>query len=164
MFHGTADKHVPYEFMTKATEMFKEKGVSAWLKFCYEYYYCIDEECGVEYVSCCQASHYSKNDRLDKRFPGGEVGEVMLWNVVLDGCLLFVFYKSNHFNDIHRFLSMFSHLARVGKYAKFGNYLCKRQFATGVAFANRLACWNTLFPASSSSEHDKVLLYLVTVW
>lgn len=28
IFHGTADKHVPYEFIVKATEMFKEKGVS----------------------------------------------------------------------------------------------------------------------------------------
>ena len=27
MFHGTADKHVPYEFITQATTLLKEKGV-----------------------------------------------------------------------------------------------------------------------------------------
>ena len=27
MFHGTADKHVPYEFITQAATLLKEKGV-----------------------------------------------------------------------------------------------------------------------------------------
>lgn len=54
------------------------------------------------------------------------------------------------------FCSMLSRLVRFGGSGKLSSCLCKRHFATGVAFANRLACWNELFPCVSPSSEGEV--------
>lgn len=54
------------------------------------------------------------------------------------------------------FCSMLSRLARFGGSGKLISSLCRRHFATGVAFANRLACWNELFPSASLSSEGEV--------